>query len=107
MIEKFSNDMFPMKHCTSTYTENEKTRKWMPTDHFFDCIEMLNPERYSEWIRCYALLANDLLTNNGIRVLDLEESMLRNCCTFGPDKAFFEEDRRFVMDFCRMVVIVY
>ena len=44
----------------------------------------------------------------GIRVLDIEETTLRNIISFGGgENAFFEEDRWLLIDFCRMVISVY
>lgn len=106
-LEEIPADMAPLRHCTLTYAQNEKTRKWMPRDHWFDFIELLNPERAQDWIKAYSLLASDLLWDQGIRVIDLQEAMSRNLYTFGPEKAFFEEERRLVMDFCRLVIVVF
>lgn len=106
-LEEMGKDMMPTRHATLTYKDNEKVRKWMPRDHYFDFVEMMNPERYNDWQRAYGLIANDLLFTNGVRVLDLQEAFARNMYSFGPEKAFFEEERRLVMDFCRMVIAVF
>lgn len=83
-------------------------RPWLPRQHFYDFIEMLPAEFADDWKDLYTLVLNSFMRFGGIRVLDIEETTLRNIITFGGgDKAFFEEDRWLLIDFCRMVISVY
>ena len=74
--------------------------------HFYDYIELL-PDDDEKWKRAYSLLATDLMLYAGVRIQDFRDAIARNIYLFGAEKAFFEEDRKLVMDFCRMVICVY
>ena len=43
----------------------------------------------------------------GVRVRDIESDTLRNIRAFGPDKAFFEEDRILLLDWCQGIIIMH
>lgn len=52
----------------------------------------------------YKAIVNFL--RNGVRVRDLESDILRNIEAFGPNDAFFEEDKYIVISFCDAILTV-
>mmetsp|Transcript_10590 Transcript_10590/g.17787 ORF Transcript_10590/g.17787 Transcript_10590/m.17787 type:complete len:97 (+) Transcript_10590:217-507(+) len=41
---------------------------------------------------------------DGVRVKDLESDILRNIMAFGKEKAFFYEDKQYVLDWCKAIL---
>lgn len=85
----------------------DKHKAWSPREHFYDYIELIPPDSEQEWKRAYEMICKDLLLFAGVRVQDFKDAITRSMQTFGNEKAFFAEDRRLIIDFCRLVICVY
>lgn len=113
MREMTSHDRMPNDKSIDQYPQklkknNHKRKNVKDTrDHIFDYIELI-PRGSEDWKEIYRLILFDFMRYGGVRVLDIEETSLRNLHTFGGyQKTFFEEDRKLLIDFLRIVIKCY